>query len=210
MGIQDSLRPFPWSRSRSRKPRVDDHGSKPDRFSCDAERNVDSINSASSTPSTGEEPHLEPMWIEPKIHTALACRENLEFLKYMLPPNGATAGRVLHHAKASMTKLFTQYQPMIFKIGYTHNPEWRWTNDLYGYKFDRDMWEAMVILYQSEESGGPSMLEASLIDIYKGILVEPLGRETYHVNFLSIDGMHTIACPIYFLLNQPILYIQLL
>ena len=81
-----------------------------------------------------------------------------------------------------------------------------WTNDLYGYKFDRDKWTAMVILYQSEESGGPSMLEASLIDIYKGILVESLGRETYPVNFLSIDGMHAIACPIYFLLNQSYIY----
>ena len=182
-GIQDSIRPFPRSRSRSPKQRADDHGAKPGRPSCHAGRHVDDMDSASSTPSTGG---------ETTIHTALDCCENLEFLKYMLPPNGATAGRVLHHAKASMTKLFKQYEPMIFKIGYTHDPEWRWTNDMYGYKFDRDLWTAMVILYQSEEPGGPSMLEASLIDIYKSILVESLGKKHILLKFLSIDidGMH--------------------
>ena len=67
--------------------------------------------------------------------------------------------------------LFSKHDPMIFKIGYSHNVTWRWSNTLYGYQFDRaDKWTKMVILYESTEPFGPAMLEASLIDLYKSTL----------------------------------------
>ena len=61
--------------------------------------------------------------------------------------------------------------PMIFKIGYTHNPVWRWTNRLYGYVLDKHKYTNMVVMYQSDECRGPAMLEACLIDIYRSFLV---------------------------------------
>ena len=93
------------------------------------------------------------------------------WLQRMLPPNGATAGRALQHAKSVLMSLFSKHDPMIFKIGYSHNATWRWSNTLYGYQFDRiDKWTNMVILYESTEPFGPAMLEASLIDTYKSTL----------------------------------------
>ena len=72
---------------------------------------------------------------------------------------------------------FAKHDPMIFKIGYTHNAVWRWCNNLYGYKFDKiHKWERMVILYKSNEPFGPAMLEASLIDMFQSILPYSFGN----------------------------------
>ena len=153
---QDSLRPYPWPRHRSRsrtkemKPEIDNAGSM----------------------STDTAPVVSP--VKPPVSsryfddTSMHCCH--DFLDYMLPPKGALAGRVLQHAKATMATLFSKHEPMIFKIGYSHNVYWRWSNSLYGYKLENAKWEKMVVLHQSEESAGCAMLEACLIDIYKGIL----------------------------------------
>ena len=95
--------------------------------------------------------------------------DDMEFIDYKLPPENATAGRILHHAKSIVDKLFAKHSPMIFKIGYTHNPSFRWSNTLYGYKFSRDKCSNMVVLFGSAEVHGPAFLEASLIDAYKCI-----------------------------------------
>ena len=91
------------------------------------------------------------------------------FLEYKLPPENATAGKVLLHAKSIVNKLFAKHSPTIFKIGYSHNPVFRWNNELYGYKFSRDKWNNMVVLFESPVVHGPAFLEACLIDAYKGI-----------------------------------------
>jgi len=99
------------------------------------------------------------------------CCDDVGWLERVLPPKGATAGRALQHAKSVLMDLFSKHDPMIFKIGYSHNVTWRWSNTLYGYQFDRaDKWTKMVILYESTEPFGPAMLEASLIDLYKSTL----------------------------------------
>ena len=87
-----------------------------------------------------------------------------------LPPLGALAGRVLQHASRALEKLFSKWEPMIWKVGYTHDPVWRWSNSLYGYARAADKWEAMEILYVSPEPCSPAMLEAALIDKFKGFL----------------------------------------
>ena len=73
--------------------------------------------------------------------------ESLEFLDYKLPPPGVSAGRVLQHAKSVLSTLIQKEQPLIFKVGYTHNPMFRWANTLYGY-----------------------MLEAALIELFRSTL----------------------------------------
>ena len=46
---------------------------------------------------------------------------------------------------------------------------------MYGYKFARDCWAGMVVLFASHEPHGPAFLEAALIDRYQSNLdrIEP-------------------------------------
>ena len=83
---------------------------------------------------------------------------------YNLPADGCSAGKVLQHAVRAMEKLFRKHEPMIWKVGYTHNAEFRWSNDLYGYATSRDKWSCMVVLFKTNEPFSPAMLEAALID----------------------------------------------
>ena len=100
--------------------------------------------------------------------------DSLECIDYRLPPTGVPAGKVLEHAKHVVHRLLEKHAPMVFKLGYTHDPVWRWTNSIYGYSFDCYKYTNMVILYESSEAAGPAagpaMLEASLIDFFRSIL----------------------------------------
>ena len=167
MSTQEKLRPFPWSRSRSRNHHSEQHEAKPHKANA-----MDSLHVSVATPST---PMLSVI-TSPRTCTlktgSSKCSDDVGFLEYLLPPPEATAGKVLQHAKSTIMALFSRYDPMVFKVGYTHDPFFRWGNKLYGYKFDkRDAWSKMVVLYESSEPYGPAMLEASLIDLFKGILV---------------------------------------
>ncbi|CAE7235723.1 unnamed protein product [Symbiodinium natans] len=86
-----------------------------------------------------------------------------------LPRKSLLAGAVLQHALAVVGTYLARYEPMIYKFGWTHDPFWRWSNDLYGYQRDVDSWSEMVILHVSHEAFGPAMLEASLINQFQGI-----------------------------------------
>ena len=92
-------------------------------------------------------------------------------ISYVVPGSGAVAGKVLQHAVQQVQSLIRSHGPLLFKIGFTHDPTWRWTNSLYGYVHDADGWTDMLIVYVSDEPFGPGMLEASLIDKFKGIFV---------------------------------------
>ena len=81
----------------------------------------------------------------------------------------ASAGAVLAHSIRVLENLFSMQEPLTFKIGYTHNPIWRWGNDIYGYRFDRNKWSNMVIIYYAKEPYSPAMLEAALIEKYRSI-----------------------------------------
>ena len=165
------MRPFPWPRSRSPQSRFHQQEAKPDNAGCGSDVSKTGDTSAlrkEFSTSVGSIP--KPLQEYSGSISSGAC-DTAGFLVYMLPPEGATAGMVLQHSKLAMWTLFSKHEPMIFKIGYTHNPRWRWENRLYGYKFDnKSRWEKMVILFESVECCGPAMLEACLIDIFKCIL----------------------------------------
>ena len=97
-----------------------------------------------------------------------------EFLAFDLPPPNAVAGKVLQHSISVIERTFEKWYPMIFKIGYTHNPCWRWSNPLYGYGHVREKWSNMIVLYVCEQPYGPAMLEAALIEKYSS----PLAKES--------------------------------
>ena len=96
-------------------------------------------------------------------------------IEFQTPKPNLSAGAVLQHAIRRMEALFSKEEPLIFKVGWTHDPIWRWGNTMYGYKFDRDCWAGMVVLFASHEPHGPAFLEAALIDRYQSNLdrIEP-------------------------------------
>ena len=77
-----------------------------------------------------------------------------------------SAGGVLQHALRTVDACFARHAPMTFKVGWTHDPLWRWGNPLYGYCRSRECWEKMLVLHVSHEPHGPAMLEAFLIHEY--------------------------------------------
>ena len=91
-------------------------------------------------------------------------------IAFKLPAWNALAGRVLDHAVQVIESLFRKHEPLIYKVGVTHSPVWRWCNPIYGYVAARDKWSNMMVFHCSPEPYGPSMLEAALIDKYKGVL----------------------------------------
>ena len=85
-------------------------------------------------------------------------------LSLNLPKPRATAGAVLQHSARVFEKLLEAKKPMTFKFGITHDAAVRWHNAKFGYKFSKDRFEHMVILYAAANPHGPAFLEAALID----------------------------------------------
>ena len=100
----------------------------------------------------------------PHFAQELAESKALKCIAFELPQLDIPAGRVLRHSVLTLEKLFKAHCPMIFKIGFTHSPSWRWSNTLYGYSKARDRWSNMLVMYVSSEPYSPAMLEAALID----------------------------------------------
>ena len=94
-----------------------------------------------------------------------------EALSYKLPVPTATAGQVLSHSMAVFENLHARHKPMTFKFGYSHCASFRWHNRLYGYKFEVNKFEGMLVVYAAADTQGPAFLEAALIQNYKSFLV---------------------------------------
>ena len=107
--------------------------------------------------------HLEDSLRLTEIHKR--CVE-MQCISFILPPIDSTAGKVLKHATFEVERLFKAHEPLIIKLGYTHDPGFRWSNPIYGYMHARDHWTNMVVLFVAREPGGPAMLEACFIDKY--------------------------------------------
>ena len=89
-------------------------------------------------------------------------------IDFDVPKSESTAGSVLKHSQRVVDSLLGHHWPCTYKIGWTHSPAWRWSNDIYGYHRDRDRWQKMIVFYVSEEPAGPAMLEAALVDQHRG------------------------------------------
>ena len=85
-------------------------------------------------------------------------------LSLLLPKPGANAGRVLEHATKTFEALLSKHKPMTFKFGFTHDAAVRWHCDAFGYKYSREPFEFMVVIYAASNALGPAFLEAALID----------------------------------------------
>lgn len=93
-------------------------------------------------------------------------------LDYDLPKKaGLLAGQIMKHCCETMDKYLRMHKPCIFKVGYTHCPSFRWNNPKFGYKYDCDKWEKMVVIYCASEAISPAFVEGALIQRHKGHLV---------------------------------------
>ena len=93
-------------------------------------------------------------------------------VRFQLPGLDALTGKVVQHCGNFMDELIQSQAPVMFKIGFTHNPVHRWGNPVYGYSSSVEKWSDMVVLYIAPERHSPAMLEAALIDKYKGSCVQ--------------------------------------
>lgn len=91
-------------------------------------------------------------------------------VSHVLPKKQLATGAVLHHCFREVQSILKKNYPCIYKFGFTHSLEWRWSNDVYGYSknvgiqgFDR-----MVAVYMSATPVPAAMMEAVLIKEYFG------------------------------------------
>ena len=91
-------------------------------------------------------------------------------IDFQLPKKKSLAGAVLHHSVGIMESFLKKQSPAIFKIGWTHDCCWRWSNTIYGYGHSLDKWSHMTVMYISDEPYTPAMLEAALIEKYSGTM----------------------------------------
>ena len=91
-------------------------------------------------------------------------------LSYNLPRVGSTAGQIIQHSQHVIESVIERKQPATFKIGYSHDPVWRFHNSLYGYAHGRDRFEHLCVVYMSHEYISCAFLEAALIQLFKGDL----------------------------------------
>ena len=113
----------------------------------------------------GKQSALLPSWMaslpptlqsSPGLQTIALQAATMGCIEVKIPKVNLMAGRVLAHCIAVIETLFKMWDPMIFKLGYTHDPIWRWSNDLYGYCQSREKWSNMVILWISDEPFAPA------------------------------------------------------
>ena len=103
----------------------------------------------------------------PRTHTCFGLIENDNNLDYDLPRKGAMAGQILNHCYTVLDAYLQTWQPMTFKVGYTHCAYFRFYNRTFGYSSSIDKWERMVVVYAAAETISPSFVEAAMIEKFK-------------------------------------------
>ena len=117
-----------------------------------------------TTAETLEQDELE---FQARLQDLKSKASSVGAIAFSLPKADCTAGVVLQHSVNVIERIFSKYDPVIFKVGFTHDPAWRWTSHLYGYCFAGEKWSDMIVFHASREACGPAMLEAALIEKYK-------------------------------------------
>ena len=160
---KDNTFPFPWTSSSSSSRSLSNsgchHGQKRNHPSAIEQRGPEHRRRV--------EHRVDSDTMSPRMKTLSSQCQALGCISLKLCDLNALAGAVLLHAIQTLESLFRQQEPLIFKVGFSHDPIWRWSNDVYGYKNSKEKWSHMIILYYAKEPYSPAMLEAALIEKYK-------------------------------------------
>lgn len=94
-------------------------------------------------------------------------------IDYALPPRvSMSSGDVLEHIKAVIDRVVIRLKPATFKIGFTHDPAFRWNNRTFGYIREVDKWTGMMVVWAGSNATVGAYVEAAMILHYKGNLFE--------------------------------------
>ena len=156
--------PFPWAKNGAASDERNAGSKQPS--ATNLRNGVQEPYAIAPRARTGEQNEHPP---EPLRAVYEECKR-LGSIVFKIPPHGSTSGVALRHAVQVLERLFQKQDPAIFKFGFTHNPVWRWSNSMYGYRFDRDKWTEMILLFVSKEAAGPAMMEAALIEKFRSFL----------------------------------------
>lgn len=121
-------------------------------------------------PNIGERPLSSEILALPRTHECFSLIEGDGRLDYSLPKPNVTAGQVLKHCYEALDGVLRKENPCIYKVGYTHCASFRLYNKVYGYAWERDKWERMLVIYASNESISPAFVEGALIQREMGAL----------------------------------------
>ena len=158
---QDEQMPFPWTRGADAKRKVPDPAGHPSGMDLNQNPKGRKLLRLCDGDIT------KFPWYN---DIALPCQK-WDSIRFDVPKIDASAGSVLKHSLWVLDGIFKRNEPLIFKIGWTHSPIWRWTNKLYGYKKAQDGWSHMTVLFVTDEPYSPGMLEAALIEKYSSDLL---------------------------------------
>ena len=104
----------------------------------------------------------------PRTHRVFEAIESHSCIDYQLPRRQALPGEILKHIYTCIERFRSKKWPMVFKVGVTHNPVFRYENDLFGYKFERTKWDGMRVVFCSHHSTSAAFAEAATIQKFKG------------------------------------------
>jgi len=122
-------------------------------------------------------------------------------LEFHLPAKKALPGAVLKHIYKFVEDLVAREYPLVYKLGFTHDAQWRFRNPKYGYCHDKfHKWEKMYILYMGAESIAAAYIEAAAIQKFKGDLVEKNTPKSFSPGFSSN------LCADFILVNIMVIY----
>ena len=206
---KDSTLPFPWANSKNAS---NDNGSSDD-AACkvsDRKRQLETLVVSKGTRAKtrrtyniliaylDEYPHLRDL--HQKLDQLFPGQ-----VEFQLPPLHALSGAVYRHCTNVLEQLLESQSPMTFKIGFTHDPLWRWGNSLYGYSKSREQWTMMIVIYTASEPHSAAMLEAALIDKYQSILPEFDSKKNMFRKTHKVDPWRAIFPHSFWLCTSPCL-----
>lgn len=172
--IKASLGPFPWDKSGENDKGLDISTAGGGGVSL-RDPKPPRVHTRSRS-STSPEDDWFPKQLDESLQKLDRTRQVFELIRYekhiehKLPRAGITAGRTLAHASAIFERLMAKHSPMSFKFGITHCAHFRWHHRPYGYKYSKEKFSNLLILYASSTPIAPAWLEAALIDKFGSCL----------------------------------------
>ncbi|CAE7697717.1 unnamed protein product [Symbiodinium sp. CCMP2592] len=196
---RERLAPFPWAKvldcdrvtKPHAKPAPDDAPECPEKP--EFRTNIKSIG----IPMSKSKNLLSHLEMSPALCRMYNECNEMGCIIFNVPSRNALAGRVVQHCMKEIDIILAVQKPLIFKLGFTHNPVWRWANRVYGYGKAKEKWSHMMILYISEEHFGPAMLEAALIDKYSTTGCRNINRGGDNVQSKDIPDSHYMTYIVY-------------
>ena len=102
----------------------------------------------------------------PRTHDCFSNMVADKCIKLNLQQKGCNAGRILAHCRNVIQSTLSKHYPMSYKIGFTHDPCFRFHNPTFGYS--RNKCQMMIVMFVSHDPTPAAFVEASMIQLFMG------------------------------------------